>query len=88
MWLKQIKSLKMDYNILKSCFLILIFTFSFNNVKATRCLGCPGTGSGGGGGSSSTNCATYSATDTLFVDASRPNNTGSGKSWASAKRDL
>ncbi|MCB9309381.1 MAG: right-handed parallel beta-helix repeat-containing protein [Lewinellaceae bacterium] len=57
-------------------------------INAKNCLGCPGGGGGGGGAGSGINCNNYLSTQTLFVDGSRPDNTGDGKTWATAKKYL
>lgn len=68
-------------NILASFCTLILIIFSIRNVQATICLGCPG-----GGGGAPYNCGTIG--DTLYVDASRPNDSGAGTSWSSAKRHL
>jgi hypothetical protein len=76
--------MKMMYKIVIT--LIQLFVV-FTSMYAKHCLWCPG-GGGGGGGASTINCSSYENTSTLFVDSSRPNDTGDGKSWETAKKYL
>ncbi|MBK6499592.1 MAG: hypothetical protein IPG00_16130 [Saprospiraceae bacterium] len=48
------------------------------------CQFCPN--DNGGGGGSSVDCTSYG--ETIYVDISRPNDNGDGKSWANAKKYL
>lgn len=51
------------------------------------CVSCQG-GEGGGGGTGSDPCSILTTNDTLYVDASKPNNNGNGTSWGTAKKNL
>lgn len=53
-------------------------------VTSKICLSCEG--GGGGGGGAPVTC--IAANSTLYVDDSRPNNTGNGQTWATAKKTL
>ncbi|HOY11697.1 MAG TPA: hypothetical protein PLY70_01100 [Saprospiraceae bacterium] len=77
---------------IKSCSRVLIFTFlllvSVLPLKAKICLGCPNDNGGGGSGSGGPAYSCDTMGSTIYVDISRPNNNGNGKTWASAKKYL
>lgn len=66
------------------CSLFLFVNYSFG----TACTGCPNDNGGGasGSGGPAYDCDTMGTV--IFVDISRPNNNGNGKSWATAKKYL
>lgn len=85
-------------NVITTLLIIVIVHFFQNNTTAQAnskiasptgtngvCLPCGG-GDEGGGGGGGTPCAT--ALNTVYVDKSRPDNSGSGYTWATAKKEL
>jgi predicted outer membrane repeat protein len=60
----------------------IMCTFGSNSLFGKHCQSCYG-GSGGGSGS-----YTCTGNTTLYVDGSKPDNSGNGFTWTNAKRDL
>ena len=77
---------------IKSCSRVLIFTFfllfTVLPLKAKICLGCGNDNGGGGSGSGGPAYTCDTMGVIIYVDGSRPNNTGNGKSWNTAKKYL
>lgn len=74
------------FNLSFSKFFLLLILFLYINTKlySAICQFCPN--DNGGGGGSSVDCTSYG--ETIYVDISRPNDNGDGKSWANAKKYL